>query len=192
METHIFQLADGGRIEYRGRIIPVGDRGGLPQYIRYEHPGAPAQPAVELGLEVVDGVPWCVYSALSGQPGGSRVKATDLRGAADTLEDLIEKVLAAIAFEKNKGGWKREMSTARAGTSKLVMPEIRRARRRTNHTVTRDLLTRVADVYRATDSAPTDAVAKAFGVSRRTAGRYVQLARDAELLPITTQGKVTR
>lgn len=188
MHTHVFELADGGRIEYRGRIIPVGERGGLPQYIRYEHPGSAAQPAVELGLEVVDGVPWCVHSALSGQPGGSRVKATDLRGAADTLEDLIETVLAATAFEENKGGWKRQWP----GTGRLVMPEIRRARKRTNHTVTPDLLTRVADVYRTTDSAPTDAVAKAFGVSRRTAGRYVQLARDAELLPITTQGKVTK
>ena len=46
--------------------------------------------------------------------------------------------------------------------------------------------------YRNAGSAPTNAVKRAFGCSDRTAGRYVTLAREAGLLPETTQGKVSK
>lgn len=48
----------------------------------------------------------------------------------------------------------------------------------------------VAEVYRRNiNGAPTQAVAKAFGVKSRMASTYVDRARQAGLLPQTKQGK---
>ena len=56
--------------------------------------------------------------------------------------------------------------------------------------ITPEFLKAVADVYRRNvDGAPTATVAKAFGVKRRMASQYVDRARQAGLLPPTTQGK---
>ena len=53
-----------------------------------------------------------------------------------------------------------------------------------------DLLRQVADVYRANiDHAPTEAVARTFGVRSRMASGYVQRARERGCLPPTKQGK---
>lgn len=53
-----------------------------------------------------------------------------------------------------------------------------------------DFLTAVATTYRqAFDSAPTKHVAATFGVARRTAGLYIDQARQAGLLPATTRGR---
>jgi hypothetical protein len=56
--------------------------------------------------------------------------------------------------------------------------------------ITPELLKGVAEVYRRhIDGAPTQAVAKTFGVKPRMASVYVDRARQAGLLPQTTQGK---
>ena len=56
--------------------------------------------------------------------------------------------------------------------------------------VSAGLLEEVADVYRANiDHAPTEAVARTFGVRSRMASNYVQRARERGFLPPTKQGK---
>jgi hypothetical protein len=56
--------------------------------------------------------------------------------------------------------------------------------------ISADLLEQVADVYRAhIDNAPTEAVARTFGVRSRMASVYVQRARERGFLPPTTQGR---
>jgi hypothetical protein len=56
--------------------------------------------------------------------------------------------------------------------------------------VTSQLLRQVADIYRANvDKAPTEAVARTFGVRSRMASTYVQRARERGFLPPTTQGR---
>lgn len=56
--------------------------------------------------------------------------------------------------------------------------------------VTGDFLREVADVYRANiDHAPTQAVARTYGVRLRQAGDYVKKARDRGFLPPTKQGR---
>ena len=58
--------------------------------------------------------------------------------------------------------------------------------------MTRETLVKVAELYRRhIDEQPTKAVQTAFGVSPRTAARYVQVCRSDEyqLLPKTEQGK---
>lgn len=52
------------------------------------------------------------------------------------------------------------------------------------------ILNQVAALYRAAvDGNPTRAVERVMGYSKRTAGRRVQQARAAGLLPPTTKGK---
>jgi transposase len=56
--------------------------------------------------------------------------------------------------------------------------------------MTPELLRAVAKIYiDNVGDAPRAAVAKAFGVSPRTASRYVDAAREAKLLPLTTRGR---
>ncbi|GAA4399054.1 hypothetical protein GCM10023153_24640 [Ornithinibacter aureus] len=54
------------------------------------------------------------------------------------------------------------------------------------------LIEEAAEVYRAAEHTPLQAVADAQGVSRPTASRRVKLARERGLLPPTTPGKVAR
>ena len=59
-----------------------------------------------------------------------------------------------------------------------------------NRAITPALLESVPDVYRRNiDHAPTQAVARAFGVKSRMASNYVDRARRAGYLPPTKQGK---
>lgn len=195
MSVYEVWLADGGRVQWRGRVQAVGERGGVPQYVTYEHDGADTQPALTIGLEIVDGVPWCTRVDLAGQPGASRVRAADLKETAGRLEELIESALTAAAFVRGnmfgKAGWVRTRSLSRPDTRQAALPDIRRARKRSNHKLTDEMLRTVADVYRKGAPARTAAVASAFGVSERSAGRYIQSARAAGLLAPTTQGKAT-
>jgi len=67
-----------------------------------------------------------------------------------------------------------------------VLQDLRSGRRH----VDAELLRQVADIYRENfDSAPAEAVARAFGVKPRMAHEYVKKARDRGFLPPTTQGK---
>ena len=72
-DVHTIELADGGHVEYRvGSIVRVGDRGGLPRSVSYEHPGNDRLPGVEVAIEVVDGVPWCTFVGLTGNHAARR------------------------------------------------------------------------------------------------------------------------
>lgn len=54
----------------------------------------------------------------------------------------------------------------------------------------RERLQEVDETYHEhIDDRPTEAVSHAFGISHRTAARYVQQARESGLLPDTTPGK---
>lgn len=64
--------------------------------------------------------------------------------------------------------------------------------KRKRRAITDDLLAQVAAIYRAAESNPTQAVADALACSHRSAARYVQGARQRNLLPETTRGKVAR
>ena len=59
-----------------------------------------------------------------------------------------------------------------------------------NRVITPELLKSVADVCRRNiGHAPTQAVARTFGVKSRMASNYVDRARQARYLPPTQQGK---
>ena len=185
-------LADGGELQFRGAVTPLADGGtAVPRRMTYRHPGRDHYlPALQVDLEVVDGVPWCTEVCLSGVAGSQRVRPADLKEIMGRLEPLIDEMLGAAAFLANDrgSGWVRGK-----GTAKTARPSIKRSRKRERRKITPGLLAQVAEIYVQTGSAGrTAAVAEAFRVTPRTAGRYIQLARAEGLLAPTTKGKATR
>ncbi len=147
------------------------------------------RPDLILGFEVRDGVPQCRRAELRSTDEGREVLASDLRGVK--LEDLLEIAVAQVAmvFETN-GGLTSMVPASTAAELQQTLRETRTVRREARRRVTDDVLREVAEVYRKNiGSNPTAAVAAHIGRSHRTAGLYVQRAREAGFLGKTTRGK---
>jgi hypothetical protein len=138
-------------------------------------------PVVRLVWDVIDGVFQCREVAfVADHTGGRDVRQIDLRSLS------IEKVKGQV-FEQ----WAQSESVDLEEYELRVVADPlggdrwarRRALDRSRGTVTRELLERVARIYRENPKAPTKAVKEAFDVSHRTAGNYVERARKADLLP---------
>ncbi len=138
-------------------------------------------------IEVRQGIPVCTEVTLTARPDGPEVRDKDLEYLR--LSDWLEQIVA-LASMKYSGsfpggvtGWAKPVDDYTA------LRDIRR-HRSGRPRMSRERLQKIADVYREHfDSRPTDAVRRAFGVSDRTAARYVDHARKAGLLPSTTPGK---
>jgi hypothetical protein len=180
--------ADGGEVTFRGKMVALDEQRAARQFITYRHPGGERRPALRVDVIVDDdGVPWCVSAALTGEPGARRVRTVDVKTVAGQLEALVDGMVASATFIANDqgSGWVKTPPTRRQ-----ALPTVRRARKRQRRK-TIDLH-KVAEVYKNSGpSARTAAVHSAFNVSKRTATRYIQLAREAGLLASTTRGKAT-
>lgn len=188
-----------GWIEFeRNDLEQIGDRM-VPRRIDAEFPATEGMPSLRLVIEVRRGVPECTSLTIEATADGREVRAMDL--SAVRIEDWIEELVGTASlgivptpgYVPGKGypqvtrvrGGRGGAAHDRAGRS-----AVRNARRSVRRSVTPQLLTQVATLYRDhIDDKPTEAVQDAFGVSYRTAGRYVQLARESELLPRTTPGR---
>jgi hypothetical protein len=160
-------------------MVEVGDRL-VPATIEVTFPGADGQPSLTMTIDSTSGVPRCTDLRIRAAADGREVRTTDLR--AVTLEDWLEIIVSAAAdpIISREGGTittaSRELSDAEQRES---LSTIRKARRSARRKVTPDLLQRVANVYQQhADDRPVVAVIDAFGVPRRTASRYVALARE--------------
>ena len=167
----------------------VGDRL-VPRAIDVNFESIDGQPALRMRIEVRDGVPVCADLAITAADGGREVRSVDLR--AVRLEDWVEDIVSAVAM-KIEGIAADGTITATYSNSReseqAALRVIQEARRSTRRNVEK-LLPEVAKVYRSRfNDRPVEAVQAAFGVSYRTAGRYVQQCRDTGLLPPTTPGK---
>ena len=169
--------------------VIVGDRL-VPRAIDVDFESVEGQPSLRMRIEVRDGAPICADLTISAADGGREIRSVDLR--AVRLEEWVEDIVSAIAMKVESIA---EDGTVTASHERSVLAEqaalkaIRDARRATRRNVEK-ILPEVARIYRARiDDRPVEAVQAAFGVSYRTAGRYVQLCRDADLLPPTTPGK---
>jgi hypothetical protein len=190
-ETRI--LLDGGELIYDGMsVVPVGDRG-IPKVVTYRHPGDTTRPACEVRIEVWDGVPAVAkVTQEARREDGVQVRVRDIKlGPGLNLEDLIGDWLAEVAYRPvehprpGRRGWQRGYpvpDTERRHTKRTV----ERARRRR---LNAGQLRTVAEMYAAANPPKHEAIALAFDVSPRTAQRYIEKAREAELLPPTTHGK---
>ncbi|WP_156737743.1 hypothetical protein [Mycobacterium sp. E735] len=179
-------LPDGGELEesMRAQIVPVGDHG-VPSPVVYRHGGGEGQPALELTLEVWNGVPVCTSLSMTAKPDNNvHIRAKDIKLVATQLENSIEYWMSFLAYVREpakpgRRGWKREHSPS---ARRAALGTVRTARREIRRKMTDDLLRNVASTYKAVTSARTEAVARAFNVSHRTAQRYIEKAREAGLL----------
>ena len=126
------------------------------------------------------------------------MRASDVKIIAGRLEELIQSALAAVAFirdDKDKV-WSRTLRGTQpmspTDTRRQALPEIRRAQ---NGPTARSPTICWRRLPRCTaTAAPLLLTRLSEHLVVRTAplGRYVTLAREAGLLPETTQGKVSK
>jgi transposase len=167
--------------------VEVGDRL-IPERISVTVLGGPSTPDFSMRIEVRQGIPVCTEMTLTARPDGPEVRDKDLKYLR--LDDWLEQIVALASMKFSGSSPGGVTNWAKPVDDVTALRDIRRIRPGRPRKMTRERLQRIADVYRQhVDGRPTDAVAKAFGVSPRTAARHVGQARDAGLLPPTTPGK---
>lgn len=192
------KFEDGSLIVFSKSRVPVEDRL-LPRRVAFKLPLAvshiPGEPWVWGGISVLDGVPQLVKLEFKSDEGGREIRQSDLR--AIEINSLVVDLMAALSIHVDQSNSITTFRMALPGedgpgdrfTSARRFVE-RRRRPPGLREITPELLKRVAEVYRSNfDHAPTEAVAKAFGVKQRMASTYVQRARTAGYLSPTKQGR---
>ncbi|MGO9732754.1 hypothetical protein [Mycobacterium sp.] len=149
-------------------------------------------------IEVRDGQPELVVMSWWSVPGQREIKQKDVRNLP--VASILDEVYPAFVLRIDRDNNRVELAVgsdemAARGESPQGFYDARsfidqlRARHG-NRVITPAFLQSVADVYRRNiDHAPTQAVARTFGVKSRMASTYVDLARRAGYLPPTKQGK---
>lgn len=164
----------------------VGDRL-VPTQIEVLLPGADGQPRLEMFIEVIDGVPRCTELLLKRTEAGREIRPRDLR--AIDLEDFVETFVAMVSAEivEVKDGVAKSVVRAGEDFVRDGAKAVRQSRKGSRRAMTDDRRQRVADVYNAQESGGIEAVEVAFAVSRSTAIRYINAARDAGLIEKRTK-----
>lgn len=173
---------DGGVLEWStAKIVPVGDRVGLPAKLTYRHEGVPPQPSLAIDIEVAEGgIPVCTSVQLTGVAGVSAVRVRDLR--AVPLEQILDQVVAAAAHERQGATWRKVWGTSMLADQREGAKAIRAAQREARRKMTPALLAEVAANHRKIAGAKVTGIADLYGVSTRTASRYIRAAREGGYL----------
>lgn len=167
----------------------IGDRY-VPEWVEVtvRNPTAPVQFA---RVELRDEVPQCVALRFESAPDCREVRQADLRTVeiSALCVDLVAGLSAHVDLSQpGKTIIRPGIHDASWGETLRLLERQRRGPGLRD--ITPELLAEVAKVYRENiDRAPTQAVAKTFGVRSRMASTYVQKARERGLLPPTKQGK---
>lgn len=177
---------DAYRLMVSGEFLVVGSRY-LPTWLELELEGYD-EPNTFGRVEVRDGAPRVVQFGFISREGQREIRQKDLREVQ--VGAVIEDVYAGFVIEVRDGkgisNWPPDTDHDRSVRDFLYASRLDKGKR----PVTAELLVQVANVYRANiDKAPTEAVARTFGVKSRMASNYVQRARERGLLPPTSQGK---
>ncbi len=184
-------------------LTPIGDRL-LPQRISVHFPaggvGDEMQPALDISIDLIDGVPMCTSLALTKSPDGREVRSKDLRDIR--IEDWLEYIVAACAHPYETDGATTRVDIPSSGPTAADLRRISDTRKpvrnanRGRRTIDREHLEKVAKIYREHfDDRPVKAIQKAWGVKPRTAAWWVELCRSDEyqLLPKADgKGKKTK
>lgn len=158
------------------KLVPVGDRL-VPEAIFIKVDSDNANPELKMKIEVRQGIPIFTEVTLKSNPGGPDIRDRDLKNIY--LDNWLREIVAE--FSESPDG---EGDGDRRHAIKNV-EQVRKGRSR----MSPEYLERVAKVYRDNVTGkPTDAVRRAFGLTPRTAARYVSRAREAGLLPPTDPG----
>ncbi|MGE5693991.1 MAG: hypothetical protein ACM4D3_01800 [Candidatus Sericytochromatia bacterium] len=173
-------LADGSELVFSGEFVEVGDRG-LPRQVIYRRPADKRLPAVEIVMEVWDGVPEVVDVRVSAdRERRVALRVKDIRIGTLDLAALVPYWLAEVAVRRDpqRGVWLHPVQVS-AAERRAAANTIDRARRRR---LSNELLEKVAVTYRAASVPKHEAVAWAFDVSERTAQRYIAAAKRKGLI----------
>jgi hypothetical protein len=166
-----------GEATYSGTAdVVIGDQA-IPRKILFKSGGDP-QPWLTMGIEVLNGIPECVYLELDAEDAGV------VRGKHLTLIRLEEWITHIVA------GCARKVERTPTGSALTVAPVtqeqvkvVARMQHRRRDPNDRELLEQVAAIYKDNPSAPVAAVMRAMGMSRRTAARWAGRCSDIGLLP---------
>ena len=187
-----------GHAEYNELdMVSVGDRR-VPRRISVHFPGtaateksSPGQPALDMQIEVIKGIPMCSSLTLTKTPHGHEVRSKDLR--LIRIEDWIEYIVARCSHQYTLSGNDVRVALSGSGPTVEDIRNVTEARKplrnvggRHRRTIDREFLTKVAGIYREQiDDRPLKAIEFAFDVQPRTAAWYVELCRSDEyrLLP---------
>jgi hypothetical protein len=164
----------------------------LPAWVEFEWFGRDV-PDFHCRIELRDDVPRVVEWGWRARENQTEIRQKHLR--ASEVSDLADLVYGTWIIEFHDA-WREGFGTLlnnfpgndedQTRRIRGFLQDLRSGRRRINT----ELLRQVAEVYRANfDSAPTEAVARTFGVKQRMAHEYVRRARERGFLPPTTQGK---
>jgi hypothetical protein len=159
----------------------------IPTWVEFTTFGS-GDPDTLIRVELRDGTPQVVRLEWVAQPHQGEIKQKHLR---DIEVDGFASALVAMATVLHDP----ETHEVRGSTDERVFNVASKfiARQRLPRelrVITDSFLQAVAEVYRSNiGHAPTQAVAKTFGVRTRMASQYVDRARKAKHLPPTSQGK---
>lgn len=171
----------------------IGDRF-IPSWAHVVMPGDITQPAIEMDLAVIHGVPKCVRLTHAMAPDGREVKTVDMQAAqVDAWVTSIYTVLARTIDRVDGNLIVSSLATDDA-TRRQTERLIRDTRAKSARKLTPEFLADVAKVYNdnLATGKPTHHVMLAFigeedddehpVRNKRLAQHYVRLARDAELI----------
>lgn len=178
---------DEFRVHLSGEYRVVGSRF-LPTFLEFESDGHAAPNTwtrVELDGE---GVPRVVELGWRVRDHQREVRQSDLRGTQ--VASIIDVLYAGFVVEVRDGEGIPNLGEEGSPQDIAVRHFLEELRSVGKRRVTGDFLRDVAEVYRTNiDHAPTQAVARTYGVKLRQAGDYVRKARERGLLPETKQGR---
>jgi hypothetical protein len=158
----------------------------VPKWIEHHRHGI-SGPDVVIRVEVRDGSPELVELSFQAQPNEGGIQEKHVRAVKTNkqAEDLYAALVADFSSNPTHGS-EAYADVIRRAANFVEQQRLPREYRR----LTDDVLRKVADVYRDNiRHAPTQAVAKHFGLQARMASTYVDRARKAGYLPSTNQGR---
>jgi hypothetical protein len=165
-------------------IVPLGDTWVF-RKARVEVQGLRGAPDMVAEFEILDGVPECTSIRWETKPGGRGIRTSDLhviKVDGLTTNAFLKHAIVRRAHRSSPPRDEREHWAAVGDLGDAIATR--------NRGANRDELEQVAEIYREhLGGAPTAAVEKLLGYSRRTAARRVRQARDAGLLPETEAGR---
>jgi hypothetical protein len=201
-EDENLDSGDGVTIRVSSEYEVIGDRY-LPTWLELTIDGHDG-PNLFRRMEIRDGRPEVVAMSWWSNPGQREIKQRDLRDTSDlrnaSVGWLLDELYPAFVMRLDRDNNRVELAVGSAemaarGEDPQGFYDARKFvdQLRTgpgNRVITSELLKSVAEIYRRNiDHAPTQAVARAFGVKSRMASTYVDRARRAGYLPPTKQGK---
>jgi hypothetical protein len=164
------------RVEMNGVQVPV--------WVKERRHGV-GGPNLTVKVAVREGSPEVVELSFRSGPDQSEVRQKHLR--AVDVDRLASDLYAVFVAEFGENPTRDDEARAMRVAEKIIE---RQRLPREYRILTDDVLRQVAEVYRANiKRAPTQAVAKQFGVKDRMASAYVDRARKAGHLPPTKQGQ---